>query len=158
MKYNVPLHSWKHSALTASSLWATVGAKYMSTCQTETSISGAAMLVCSNRREREREERGIPRRLVGKQEPLTQPFHQKDSPPPTPRNLGEFLSSCGAHVEKKKKNATLECIRGERRKRGRWRASSSLPTGTIQSQTLTSPAAQLNSHKKKSHRGQKPWT
>lgn len=40
----------RHSALTASLLWATVGAKYMSTCQTETSISGAVMLVYSSER------------------------------------------------------------------------------------------------------------
>lgn len=67
MKYNVPLHSWKHSALTASSLWATVGAKYMSTCQTETSISGAAMLVYSTHREREGERgEGNPPKTCGK--------------------------------------------------------------------------------------------
>lgn len=46
----------RHSALTASSLWATVGAKYMSTCQTETSISGAVMLVYSRERRGESPE------------------------------------------------------------------------------------------------------
>lgn len=49
--------------------------------------------------------------------------------------------------KKEKENATLKCIRGECRKRGRWRASSSLPARTVQSQTLTSPAARLNKKK-----------
>lgn len=46
MKYNVPPHSWKALGLTAMAA-GTVGAKYMSTCQTETSVSGAMMLVYS---------------------------------------------------------------------------------------------------------------
>lgn len=50
----------RHFALTASSLWATVGAKYISTCQTETSISGAVMLVYS------RERWGNPLKTCGK--------------------------------------------------------------------------------------------
>lgn len=148
MKYNVPLHSWKHSALTASSLWATVGAKYMSTCQTETSISGAAMLVYSTQREGERGE-GNPPKTCGKTRTSHTAVSQKRLTSAHAAQPGRVSLILWSTREKKKKKATLKCIRGECRKRGRWRASSSLPAGTIQSQTLTSPAARLNKFKKK---------
>ena len=105
----------RHSALTASSLWATVGAKYMSTCQTEMSISGAVMPVYGVER-----RGGIPRRLAGKQAPLTQPFHE-NPPPPTRCNLTDFLSSFEPRLKKQKKKERngSECIRGDAEKPGR---------------------------------------
>lgn len=108
----------RHSALTASSLWATVGAKYMSTCQTETSISGAVMLVYS------RVGRGGSPKTCGK----TSTSHtavSRNSPPPTQFNLGDFLSSFEAHV-KKHLWVHLRWCRKVRVKLKRWQRAASL--------------------------------
>lgn len=101
-------------ALTASSLWATVGAKTTSNCQTEMSIS-SAMLVHS------RKWRGEFPKDLWENQHLSKLFHKK-SPPPTRCNLGGFsiiLWKCN-----------YECMWGnvERLKlKHRWRTSSPFP-------------------------------
>lgn len=117
----------RHSALTASLLWATVGAKYMSTCQTETSISSAVMLVYS------RERRGeSPEDLREKQAPLTQPCH-KNSPPPTLHSPSDFLSSFETRGKKTTPQSAFEAMQQVMVKvKRRRRASRLLPLERVE--------------------------
>lgn len=118
VKYNVPLHSWKHSALTASSLWATVGATYMITCQTETSISGAVMLVYNS------ERRGESPEDLWENKHLSHSRFTK-----THLRLPNTTWEIFYHLLKHMWKYTSECVRGDSESDGepRRRASSPFP-------------------------------
>ena len=122
----------RHSALTASSLWATVGAKYMSTCQTETSISGAVMLVYS------RERRGESPEDLWENKHLSHSRFTKTHLRPLNTTWEIFY-----HPPKHMWKSTSECIWGDAESEGETKAlqegSFIVPAGKNRSQTLTSP-------------------
>lgn len=124
----------RHSALTASLLWATVGAKYMSTCQTETSISGAVMLVYS------REMRGESPGDLRENKHFSHSRFTKTHLRPLNTTREIFYHLFEAHVRKKK--PTSECIWGDAESEGETNMMSEsffiAPTGKNPSQTLTS--------------------
>lgn len=102
------------SAPTASSLWATIGAKTTSNCQTEMSISSATLV-------HSRKLRGEFPKDLWEHQQLSQPFH-KNSPPPTRRNLGGFSIILW--------KGNYECVRGKAGRlklKHRWRTSSPFP-------------------------------
>lgn len=113
----------RHSALTASLLWATVGAKYMSTCQTETSISGAVMLVYS------REMRGESPGDLRENKHFSHSRFTKTHLRPLNTTREIFYHLFEAHVRKKKTPlSAYEAMQKVRVKLTWWvKASSSLP-------------------------------